>query len=86
MTEAEKHALALADGWRPIEEAAKDGTPIIGLDARGCMAGPWEWDDDHYAKRPVPHWYCAAYRRRTERCRNQPLYFKPWPESPWKGA
>lgn len=49
-------AAPLETGWRPIESAPKDGTPIIYYDKRKCVGEAFWMDKDEYE----PAWWDEA--------------------------
>lgn len=73
-------------GWKPIEEAPKDGSMVLAWFPTAFGRGAWlraTWDNQRYHSKPKPHW---APRRAvpyaTEYKANQPTHFRPLPEPP----
>ncbi len=57
-------ARGCPEGWRPIETAPKDGTKIVGMNARGEVFRVWwflfeeghDWQDDWDSEQRPTHW------------------------------
>lgn len=85
MTPASDHAgeQPYPGPWQSIETAPKDGTRILLLrpGREPCCGG---WDDDRYAKKPLPHWtddLAWLWGRRDAKTRT-PTHWMPLPPRP----
>lgn len=68
------------DGWRPIETAPRDGSTFIAW--RGGVIFT-RWDDDRYARKPMPFWGGNdAWRGKRFQRENNPTHWMPLPEPP----
>lgn len=76
----------MANNWRPIETAPKDGSSILlfipGFECRKVYCG--YWDDDRYAAKPKPYWSNDAERwlGKVSVRSNTPSHWMPFPDPP----
>ena len=76
----------LADPWRPIEEAPKDGTRVLVYPPTWEGSGSCSvasWDEDKYSRRPRPFWKRSDdFGRVTTSRERPPTHFMPLPSAP----
>ena len=76
-------------GWRSMESAPRDGRRILIWSDLFNPGGPVvvRWDEDRYAKKPLPRWmtHDPAYGARGF-ITNPPTHWMPLPEAPGSAA